>query len=52
VTAVQRYAAAFALLGFSTRLSDLHDLDMAEYEALSTIPAQRGAARHAKPATS
>ena len=45
MTAIQRYAAAYAIAGFSTRMSDLYELDRAADEALPTIPTQRGAHR-------
>ena len=41
MTAIQRYAAAYAIAGFSTRMSDLYELDRREDAFEAFVPPQR-----------
>jgi hypothetical protein len=41
VNEIQRYAAALAICGFSTRMTELFELDRREDEAPAAVPPQR-----------
>lgn len=41
MTEIQRYAAAYATAGFSTRMTELFELDRREDEARASVPPQR-----------
>jgi hypothetical protein len=41
MTALERYAAAYAIAGFSTRMSDLYELDRDQDASDAFVPPQR-----------